>query len=226
MLTSETKAIRDQRIATDLRFRSSQKRVFAKYCRCRNRDMRRPLRGPATIIPTNNHTMYALIVTRSCFNSISKSNIIAPTRRSGRKGLGRSRDAGGVRGDMSASAQEPVDPGPTSDGPTKDARPEDAAGHDAPLEDAPVDDSPPAHSPKTGRQLRPNPILSSPNVESAPPQLSWPPWQQQPRSSAGDTTSAGVRSGDQPADNWGRYAMGLIVVATAAVAGTVSYLWS
>ena len=127
---------------------------------------------------------------------------------------------------MSASAQEPVDPGPTSDGPTKDARPEDAAGHDAPLEDAPVDDSPPAHSPKTGRQLRPNPILSSPNVESAPPQLSWPPWQQQPRSSAGDTTSAGVRSGDQPADNWGRYAMGLIVVATAAVAGTVSYLWS
>ena len=127
---------------------------------------------------------------------------------------------------MSASAQEPVDPDSTSDGPTKGARPEDAAGHDAPLEDASVDDSLPAHSPKTEQQLRPNPILSSPNVESAPPQLSWPPWQQQARESAGDTASAGVHSGAQPADNWGRYAMGLIVIATAAVAGTVSYLWS
>jgi hypothetical protein len=127
---------------------------------------------------------------------------------------------------MSASAQEPVDPGSTSDGPTKDARPEDAAGHDAPLEDAAVDDSPPAHTPKTGQQLRPNPILSSPNVESAPPQLSWPPWQQPPRASAGGTTSAGVRPGAQPADNRGRYATGVIVIATAAVAGTVSYLWS
>jgi len=127
---------------------------------------------------------------------------------------------------MNASAQEPVDPGSTRDGPIKDARPEDAAGHDAPLEDASVDDSLPAHSPKTEQQLRPNPILSSPNVESAPPKLSWPPWQQPPRASAGDTTSAGVRSGAQPADNWGRYAMGLIVIATAAVAGTVSYLWS
>ena len=127
---------------------------------------------------------------------------------------------------MNASAQEPVDPGSTRDGPIKDARPVDAAGHDAPLEDAPVDDSPPVHSSKTGQQPRPNPILSSPNVESAPPQLTWPPWQQQPRESAGDTTSAGVRSGAQPADNWGRYAMGLIVIATAAVAGTVSYLWS
>jgi hypothetical protein len=127
---------------------------------------------------------------------------------------------------MSASAQEPVDPGSTSDGPTKGARPEDAATHDAPLEDAPVDDSPPVHSPKTGQQPRPNAILSSPNVESAPPQLSWPPWQQPPHASAGDTTSAGVHSGAQPADNWGRYATGLIVIATAAVAGTVSYLWS
>jgi len=51
---------------------------------------------------------------------------------------------------MSASAQEPVDPGSTSEGPIENARPEDAAGHDAPLEDAPVDGSPPAYPPKMG----------------------------------------------------------------------------
>ena len=145
---------------------------------------------------------------------------------------------------MSASAQEPVDPGSTSDGPIENARPEDAAGHDAPLADAPVDGSPPAYPPKMGQQVRPNPILTRPNVESSPasacleaPQLSWPPWQQQPRASAGDTTTAGVHSGAQPADQWGqpadhskqaqaRYATGFIVIATAAAAGTLSYLWS
>jgi hypothetical protein len=91
------------------------------------------------------------------------------------------------------------------------------------------------HLPKTGQLQKPNPILTSPNVESAstsvraePPQLSWPPWQQRQHMSAGDT---------QPADKWeqpadqskqaqARYATGLIVVATAVAAGTVSYLWS
>lgn len=145
---------------------------------------------------------------------------------------------------MSASAQEPVDPGSTSDGPTEDALPEDAAGEDSPLTDAPMDDGPPAYPPKAGQQLRPNPILTGPSVESAPasaraesPQLSWPPWQQPPREFADDTTTAAEHSGDEPADKWGRpadhsanaqtrFATGLIVVATAAMAGTVAYLWS
>src|SRR5262249_33352048 len=87
-----------------------------------------------------------------------------------------------------------------------------------------------------------NPILTNPNLESVQAsarleaqQLSWPPWQQQTRPFAGDTTTAGADSAAQPADTWaqpddrpkqGRYATGLIVIATAAVAASVSYLWS
>src|SRR5215813_5028891 len=142
---------------------------------------------------------------------------------------------------MSASAQEPVDPGPTRDNPTEDPHPKDAAAHNVPRADAPADDSSPAHPPKAGQQAKPNPILTSPNLETAPAnarleaqQLSWPPWQQQPHALAGDTTTADVHF-TQSADQWvqppdqpkpTRYATGLIIVATAAVAGTVSYLWS
>src|SRR5262245_22571595 len=144
---------------------------------------------------------------------------------------------------MSASAQEPVDPGSTSDRPKEDDRPENAAGHGVHLEDAPADESQPAYSPKAGQQAKPNPILTSPNIESAPAsvrleaqQLSWPPWQQPQRAFPDDTTAAGVHA-TQSADHWiqpaddakqepARYATALIIVATAAVAGTVSYLWS
>src|SRR5262245_60780564 len=138
---------------------------------------------------------------------------------------------------MSASAQDPVNPGSTSGRPSEDSRPEHDAGHEAPVEAEPVE-----YPPNPGPQAKPNPILTSPNVESASatglpdaPQLSWPPWQQQPRASASNTTTAGVQSGVPLDDNWSqpedrskqtRYATGLIIVVTAAVAGTVSYLWS
>src|SRR5262249_10565368 len=66
---------------------------------------------------------------------------------------------------------------------------------------------------------------TSANAGVEAPQLSWPPWQQQPHAFADDTTTPG-----QPADHSTqaptRYAMGVIVVATAAVAGDLSYLWS
>src|SRR5689334_17925748 len=130
---------------------------------------------------------------------------------------------------MSASAQEPIDPDSAS-GPTEDAPSEGAAREDAPIEQVHLDGDPSASAPKTGQQPRRNPILTSPNVESAPasaraepPQLSWPPWQQRQSVPAGDTTTAGVHSGAQPADEWdhpadpskqaqARYATGLIVI--------------
>jgi len=143
---------------------------------------------------------------------------------------------------MSASAQSPVDPGSTSDDPKQDVRAQDVADPDIPAEDATVGESPPDYPPKTGPQARPNPALTSPNVAPAStpveaPQLSWPPWQQPPRTFAGDTRTAGVHPGAQPADEWvppadhakqpqSRFATALIVIATAAAAGTVSYLWS
>jgi hypothetical protein len=143
---------------------------------------------------------------------------------------------------MSASAEDPVDPGSTSDGPKENARPEEIAAHHPPAEGTPVGERPPANLPKAGQLAKPNPILTNPNLESAQAsarleaqQLSWPPWQQQPRPFAGDTTTAGAHSAAPSADTWaqpddhskqGRYVTGLIVIATAAVAGTVSYLWS
>jgi hypothetical protein len=135
---------------------------------------------------------------------------------------------------MSASAEEPVDQG--------------AAGRDAPLEDAPADDGPPAYPPKTGQRVKTNPILTRPNVESAPASARaeateerQPPWQRPQRAFTGDAAIAGVHPAAQPADKWDGPAthtdnaqtpqmsgpmFAAIVVATAAAAGTVAYLWS
>jgi hypothetical protein len=148
---------------------------------------------------------------------------------------------------MSASAQDPVGPGSTSESPTEDALPEDAVGEDPPIEGAPSNESPAAYAPKPGQQPKPNPILTSPNVESAPvnarveaTEQSQPPWEWQ-RTFPGNPTMAGVPPTSQPAHKWDGPAthtddtqtrqmsgpmFSAIVVATAAAAGTVAYLWS
>ncbi len=149
---------------------------------------------------------------------------------------------------MSASAKDPVDPGSTSDSPTEDALPEDAAREYSPIEEAPSNESPAAYAPKAGQHLKPNPILTSPNVESAPANTrveatdqSRPPWERQ-RTFPGDATIGSVHSTSQPVHKWDdgpatqtddaqtRQMSGpmfsAIVVATAAAAGTVAYLWS
>jgi hypothetical protein len=148
---------------------------------------------------------------------------------------------------MSASAQDPVDPGSTSDSPTQDAQAEDAASKYPPIEEAPSKERPAAYTPKAGQQPKPNPILTSPNVESAPAnarveatEQSPPPWERQ-RAFTGDPT-AEAHPTSQPAHKWHdgpatqtddaqtRQMSGpmfsAIVVATAAAAGTVAYLWS
>ena len=148
---------------------------------------------------------------------------------------------------MSASAQDPVDPGSTSDSPAEDAVPEDAGCKDPPIEETPSNESPPAYAPKAGQQPKPNPILTSPNVESAPAnarveatEQSRPPWERQ-RAFSSDATMAGVHPTSQPTHKWDGPAthtddaqtrqmsgpmFSAIVVATAAAAGTVAYLWS
>jgi hypothetical protein len=152
--------------------------------------------------------MYALIVTRSYFNFFLISII------TGGDWLAR-RDAGGVRAEMSASAQDPVDPSSTSDRPTENT---------------------------LGQHPKPNSILTSPNVESAPanvrveiPEQSWAPWEQAQRPLPGDAT---IHAAAQPThksdattdDAQTRQMSGpmfaVIVVATSAAAGAVAYLWS
>jgi hypothetical protein len=149
---------------------------------------------------------------------------------------------------MSASAQDPVDPGSTSDSPAEDALPDDAGCEDPPIEETPSNEGPPGYAPKAGQQPKPSPILTSPNVESAPAntrveatEQSRPSWERPQRAFPGDATIAGVHPTSQPEHKWDGPAthtddaqtrqmsgpmFSAIVVATAAAAGTVAYLWS
>jgi hypothetical protein len=137
---------------------------------------------------------------------------------------------------MSASAQDPVDPGSTSDSPTEDALADDAAGKYPPIEGAASNASQPAYAPKAGQQPKPNQILTSPNVEGAPAnarveatEQSWPPWERSQPAFPGDAM-ADVHPAAHADDAQTRQMSGpmfaAIVVATAAAAGAVAYLWS
>jgi hypothetical protein len=170
--------------------------------------------------------MYALIVTRSYFNFFLISIITGGDRLA-------SRDAGSVRAKMNASAQDPVDPGSTRDSPTEGAPAENTVGKHPSFERAPSNENPP---PKAGQQPKPNPFLTSPNVEGAPAnarveatEQSWPPWERPQPAFPGDTM-ADVRRATHTDDAQTRPMSGpmfaAIVVATSAAAGAVAYLWS
>ena len=150
---------------------------------------------------------------------------------------------------MSASAREPEKPFSVSEpfdhSPSENAPPAGGAAADTPLADGPSDEVP-----KAARQPEPNqdppsqnPVhrqLDSPpaNAHPASAEPSQPPWKQKrPRQAfAGDVALAGLRDHlarvpdgvpEPPAPNSRIFgATGLIVVATAAAAGTVAYLWS
>lgn len=137
---------------------------------------------------------------------------------------------------MNASAPDPVDPGSTRDSPTEGAPVENTAGKYPSTERAPSNENPPAHAQKAGQQPKPNPFLTSPNVEGAPAnahveatEQSWPSWERPQPAFLGDTM-ANVHPRTHTDDAQTRQMSGpmfaAIVVATSAVAGAVAYLWS
>ena len=145
---------------------------------------------------------------------------------------------------MSASAREPESPRPVSDEPSDGSPKGDA--QDAALGNRSPGPTPDA--PTTARQTQPrqDPARQNLNVppagaRTAAPEPSQPPWMHRrpPRAFAGDVAMAELRNDladvpdemseppapEPPISNSGLL-KGLIVVATAAAAGTVAYLWS
>ena len=151
---------------------------------------------------------------------------------------------------MSASAREPEKPFSVSE-PFEHNPRENAPLADGVVADTPLADGTSDEVPKAVRQPEPNQDPKSQNpahrqlnglpadAHTAPAESSQPPWKQKrPRQAfAGDVALAGLRDHlarvpdgvpEPPAPNSRRIfgATGLIVVATAAAAGTVAYLWS
>src|SRR5262245_59979271 len=171
------------------------------------------LRKPcATIIPTNNHTMYMAIVTRAYLNCARRLNNFHSVDRQGDGARDR---ASGVawRGNMSASAREPESPRPVSDDPPNGSPEGDAHRGDA----ASVNRSsgPTLNAPKTGRQTQPGQDPTRQNLNTPPagarteaPEPSQPAWKHKrpPRAFAGDVAMAELRndlaeaSDDEPPD--------------------------